>query len=65
MPASELSAENIAARLSAAGLTPRVEQYARHTSIEVEVPDDFPAGSWRRPWKWWRMPIDSAFSPAT
>ncbi|MFJ5291124.1 hypothetical protein [Streptomyces sp. NPDC088348] len=47
MPASELSAENIAARLSAAGLTPRVVQHARHTSIEVEVPDDFPAGSWR------------------
>ncbi|MFE5089210.1 hypothetical protein ACFRCI_02155 [Streptomyces sp. NPDC056638] len=47
MPASELSVENIAARLSAAGLTARVEQHAHHTSIEAEVPDDFPTDSWR------------------
>ncbi|WSP65055.1 hypothetical protein OG466_26620 [Streptomyces sp. NBC_01240] len=47
MPASELSVEGIAARLSAAGLTTRVMQHAHHTSIEVEVPDDFPADSWR------------------
>ncbi|MFK4209519.1 hypothetical protein [Streptomyces sp. NPDC030920] len=47
MPASELSAEDIAARLSAAGLTTRVEQHAQHTSIEAEVPDTFPAESWR------------------
>ncbi|WP_406381471.1 hypothetical protein [Streptomyces sp. NBC_01618] len=47
MPASELSAEDIAARLSAAGLTTRVEQHAQHTSIEAEMPDTFPAESWR------------------
>ncbi|MFD0340398.1 hypothetical protein ACFVH0_17240 [Streptomyces sp. NPDC127117] len=47
MPASELSAEDIAARLSAAGLTTRAIQHAHHTSIEAEVPDDFPADSWR------------------
>ncbi|MYQ88131.1 MULTISPECIES: hypothetical protein [unclassified Streptomyces] len=47
MPASELSVEDIAARLSAAGLTTRVMQHAHHTSIEAEVPDDFPADSWR------------------
>ncbi|MFE3655942.1 hypothetical protein [Streptomyces sp. NPDC059165] len=47
MPASELSAEDIAARLSAVGLATRVEQHARHTSIEAEVPDTLPAESWR------------------
>ncbi|WP_371629031.1 hypothetical protein OG892_11165 [Streptomyces sp. NBC_00341] len=47
MPASELSAEDIAARLSAAGLTTRVMQHAHRTSIRAEVPDDFPADSWR------------------
>ncbi|WP_406014882.1 hypothetical protein OG520_26570 [Streptomyces sp. NBC_00984] len=47
MPASELSVEDIAARLSAAGLTTRVTQHDHHISIEAEVPDDFPADSWR------------------
>ncbi|WP_392841210.1 hypothetical protein [Streptomyces sp. LN500] len=47
MPASELSVEDIAARLSAAGLTTRMEQHRHHTSIEAEVPDDFTADSWR------------------
>ncbi|MFJ3587457.1 hypothetical protein ACIQUY_29630 [Streptomyces sp. NPDC090231] len=47
MPASELSAEDLAARLSAAGLTTHVVQHAHRTSIRAEVPDDFPADSWR------------------
>ncbi|MDT9693346.1 hypothetical protein Q5762_34480 [Streptomyces sp. P9(2023)] len=47
MPASAASAEGIAARLSALGLTTRLEQHARHTSIEAEVPESFPAESWR------------------
>ncbi|MFH9246119.1 hypothetical protein ACH4LK_11855 [Streptomyces lydicus] len=47
MPASEPSAEDIAARLSAVGLTPRVEQRARFTSIEAEVPEPLSADSWR------------------
>ncbi|MFG2643551.1 hypothetical protein ACGFYP_21575 [Streptomyces sp. NPDC048370] len=47
MPASEVSAEAIAARLSAVGLSTRVQEHTRHTSIEVEVPDSFPAETWR------------------
>ncbi|MFE3646263.1 hypothetical protein ACFXPZ_08065 [Streptomyces sp. NPDC059101] len=47
MPASELSAEQIAARLSAVGLTPRVERHTQLTSIEAEVPESFSAESWR------------------
>ncbi|MEJ8632048.1 hypothetical protein [Streptomyces sp. MS2.AVA.5] len=47
MPASEVGAEDIAARLSAVGLTPRVEQHARHTSIEAEVPESLPAETWQ------------------
>ncbi|MGW3012992.1 hypothetical protein ACWC9R_29800 [Streptomyces sp. NPDC001219] len=47
MPASELRAEDIAARLSAVGLTPRVEQHAQVTSIEAEVPESLSAESWR------------------
>ncbi|WP_078872448.1 hypothetical protein [Streptomyces sp. NRRL S-337] len=47
MPAAEARAEGIAARLSAVGLTPRVEQHARHTSIEAEVPESLAAESWR------------------
>ncbi|MEV4334093.1 hypothetical protein AB0K02_26785 [Streptomyces sp. NPDC049597] len=47
MPASEASAEDIAARLSAIGLTTRVEEHARHTSIEAEVPESLPAETWR------------------
>ncbi|MFF5763032.1 hypothetical protein ACFY8F_10905 [Streptomyces tanashiensis] len=47
MPASEVSAEAIAARLSALGLTTRVEEHTRHTSIEAEVPESLPAETWR------------------
>lgn len=47
MPASESRAEDIAARLSAAGLTPRVEQHQEATSIEAEVPESLSAESWR------------------
>ncbi|MFF9847713.1 hypothetical protein [Streptomyces litmocidini] len=47
MPAPEVSAEALAARLSALGLTTRVEEHARHTSIEVEVPQSLPAETWR------------------
>jgi len=47
VPASELSAEGIAARLSAVGLSPRVEQHAQLTSIEAEVPESLSAESWR------------------
>ncbi|MFI1303899.1 hypothetical protein [Streptomyces sioyaensis] len=47
MPASELRAEGIAARLSAAGLTPRVERHQEVTSIEAEVPESLSADSWR------------------
>ncbi|MDQ8706649.1 hypothetical protein RCO28_29865 [Streptomyces sp. LHD-70] len=47
MPASETRAEDIAARLSALGLTTRTEQHARHTSIEAEVPEPLPAETWR------------------
>ncbi|MFD9612610.1 hypothetical protein ACFWWS_24930 [Streptomyces sp. NPDC059083] len=47
MPASAASAEDIAARLSALGLTTRVEEHARHTWIEAEVPESLPAETWR------------------
>ncbi|MFJ3697550.1 hypothetical protein ACIPW9_26140 [Streptomyces sp. NPDC090052] len=47
MPAPEASAEDIAARLSACGLTPRVKQHTRHTSIEAEVPEAFTGEAWR------------------
>ncbi|MCX5449782.1 hypothetical protein [Streptomyces libani] len=47
MPASESRAEDIAVRLSAAGLTPRVEQHVQLTSIEAEVPESLSAVSWR------------------
>ncbi|MFI6528783.1 hypothetical protein [Streptomyces uncialis] len=47
MPTSEGRAEDMAVRLSAFGLTPRVEQHASHTSIEAEVPESLPAESWR------------------
>ncbi|MFF5766840.1 hypothetical protein ACFY8F_30415 [Streptomyces tanashiensis] len=47
MPASGASAEDIAARLSALGLTTRVERHTNHTSIEAEVPDSLPAETWR------------------
>ncbi|MFJ8658484.1 hypothetical protein [Streptomyces sp. NPDC093795] len=47
MPAPEVSAETLAARLSAVGLTTRVEEHARHTSIEAEVPGSLPTETWR------------------
>ncbi|MFI2434298.1 hypothetical protein [Streptomyces sp. NPDC018693] len=47
MPASEVSAEAIAARLSAVGLTTRVEVHDQCTSIEAEVPESLSAESWR------------------
>ncbi|MEW2296230.1 hypothetical protein ABZ719_26650 [Streptomyces sp. NPDC006743] len=47
MPACEVSAEVIAARLSAVGLTTRVEEHERCTSIEAEVPESLSADSWR------------------
>ncbi|MER5482348.1 hypothetical protein ABT024_03905 [Streptomyces sp. NPDC002812] len=47
MPASESRAESLAARLSALGLTTRVEEHARYTSIEAEVPEVLPASAWR------------------
>nr|BFD83590.1 hypothetical protein StreXyl84_29910 [Streptomyces sp. Xyl84] len=47
MPAWEVSAEAIAARLSAVGLTTRVEEHERCTSMEAEVPESLSADSWR------------------
>ncbi|MEV0554080.1 hypothetical protein AB0I27_11545 [Streptomyces sp. NPDC050597] len=47
MPASEVRADAIAARLSAAGLTTRVEEHGHCTSIEAEVPETLSAESWR------------------
>lgn len=47
MPAAEVSAEAIAARLSVLGLTTRVEEHDRDTSIEAEVPESLSAGAWR------------------
>ncbi|AXE26398.1 hypothetical protein C0216_25680 [Streptomyces globosus] len=47
MPASEVRAEDLAARLSALGLATRVELHATYTSIEAEVPEALPAESWR------------------
>ncbi|MFE7244667.1 hypothetical protein [Streptomyces sp. NPDC057580] len=47
MPASKASAEDIAARLSALGLTTRMEQHAHRTTIEAEVPESLPAETWR------------------
>ncbi|MFH8444806.1 hypothetical protein ACH4D3_26755 [Streptomyces sp. NPDC018026] len=48
MPASRMSAEAIAARLSAVGLTTRVEERDRCTSsVEAEVPQSLSVESWR------------------
>ncbi|MFD9460222.1 hypothetical protein [Streptomyces sp. NPDC060027] len=47
MPASEVSAAVIAARLSNLGLPTRVEEHRRHTSVEAEVPDGLSAELWR------------------
>ncbi|WP_432252253.1 hypothetical protein [Streptomyces sp. HNM1019] len=47
MPASGVSAAAIAARLSAVGLLARVEEQARFTSVEAEVPESLSAESWK------------------
>ncbi|MGW1101655.1 hypothetical protein [Streptomyces sp. NPDC002540] len=47
MPASEVSAAAIAARLSAGGLATRVEEHPRFTTVEAEVPEALSAESWR------------------
>ncbi|NEC33241.1 hypothetical protein [Streptomyces rubrogriseus] len=47
MPASRVSAEAIAARLLAVGLTARMEERDRCTSVEAEVPESLSAESWR------------------
>ncbi|MFG3540674.1 hypothetical protein [Streptomyces clavifer] len=47
MSASEVTAAAIAARLSAAGLRPRVEEDTGFTTVEAEVPDTLSADSWR------------------
>jgi uridylate kinase len=47
VPASRVSAEVIAARLSAVGLTTRVEERDRCTSVAAEVPESLSAESWR------------------
>ncbi|MGW0030140.1 hypothetical protein ACWDXD_09945 [Streptomyces sp. NPDC003314] len=47
MPAPEVSAEALAARLSALGLTTRVLDHTRHTLIEAEVPETLTAETWR------------------
>jgi hypothetical protein len=47
VPASEVSAEAIAARLSAVGLATRVEERDDCTAIEAEVPEPLSAASWR------------------
>ncbi|MFB6519191.1 hypothetical protein [Streptomyces sp. NPDC056401] len=48
MPASETArADDIAARLSALGLTTRLEAHTGYTSIEAEVPEALPASAWR------------------
>lgn len=47
MPASAARAKDIVVRLSTFGLTTRVEEHIRHTSIEAEVPESLPAEAWR------------------
>lgn len=47
MPASEVSAEAIAARLSAVGLATRVEEHDDCTALEAEIPEPLSAESWR------------------
>ncbi|WAZ22346.1 hypothetical protein STRCI_003596 [Streptomyces cinnabarinus] len=47
MPASEVSAEAIASRLSAVGLATRVEERDDCTAIEAEVPRSLSAESWQ------------------
>lgn len=47
MPGSGVSAAAMAARLSAVGLPARVEEHARFTSVEAEVPNTLSAETWR------------------
>ncbi|MGW6722865.1 hypothetical protein [Streptomyces sp. NPDC054995] len=47
MSASGVTAAALAARFSAAGLRPRVEEHTRFTTVEAEVPDTLSADSWR------------------
>ncbi|MCL7429276.1 hypothetical protein [Streptomyces sp. YS415] len=47
MPASGLTAEALAARLSALGLTTRVEEHPWHTSVKAELPNSLSAETWR------------------
>ncbi|MFJ7493112.1 hypothetical protein ACIQZB_18040 [Streptomyces sp. NPDC097727] len=47
MPASGVSAADVAARLSAVGLPARVEERDRYTSVEAEVPELLSADLWR------------------
>ncbi|GGU09465.1 hypothetical protein GCM10010272_63280 [Streptomyces lateritius] len=63
MPAPEVSAEALAARLSAIGLTTRVLEHARHTSIEAEVSEPLPAETWRQVLDSWHRQTTSVSSP--
>ncbi|MEU6368292.1 hypothetical protein ABZ876_21730 [Streptomyces sp. NPDC046931] len=47
MPASGVSAAAIAARLSAVGLSARMEEHDRYTSVEAEIPESLSADLWR------------------
>ncbi|MEU9439320.1 hypothetical protein AB0D42_00025 [Streptomyces sp. NPDC048304] len=47
MPASGVRAAGIAARLSAVGLSARLEEHAEYTSVEAELPESLSAESWR------------------
>lgn len=47
MPASGVTAAAIAARLSTIGLSTRVEEQTRFTTVEAEVPETLSAESWR------------------
>lgn len=47
MPGSGVSAAVLAARLSAVGLTTRVEEHGRYASVQAEVPDSISADLWR------------------
>ncbi|MGP3753753.1 hypothetical protein [Streptomyces sp. IBSNAI001] len=47
MSASGVTAAAIAARLSAAGLSTRVVEHSRFTTVEAEVPETLSAESWR------------------
>ncbi|MGW1136379.1 hypothetical protein [Streptomyces zhihengii] len=48
MPASGSTAAALAVRLSALGLSTRVEEHTRHTTVVAEVPDALSAETWRR-----------------